>query len=237
MAALMMPDPKPDCDVIATRDGYNRWAEIYDTEDNALIALEEPQVIAMLGDVRGLSVVDVGCGTGRHAIRLAAEGAKVTALDFSEGMMERARSKPGWEKITLLHHDLAQPLPFPGGAFDRVLCCLVIEHIREPEFLFRELGRVCRADGRMVVSAMHPAMMLRGVSARFTDPVTGRDTRPQSHPATISDYVMAAIRSGLAIDMLSEHAVDAALAARSPRAAKYLDWPMLMMMALRPAGS
>ena len=45
---------------------------------------------------------------------------------------------------------------------------------------------------------------------------------------------MAAIRSGLTTEHVGEHAVDAALAARSPRAAKYLGWPMLLLLKLAP---
>jgi len=49
------------------------------------------------------STADIGCGTGRHAIRLAAAaGAKVTALDFSEGMLERARAKPGADAVKVI---------------------------------------------------------------------------------------------------------------------------------------
>ena len=48
-----------------------------------------------LGDVRGLAVLDLGCGTGRHALWLAEAGATVTAVDFSEGMLSEARRKPG----------------------------------------------------------------------------------------------------------------------------------------------
>jgi hypothetical protein len=47
---------------------------------------------------------------------------------------------------------------------------------------------------------------------------------------------MAAIRAGLALEHVSEHAADAALAARSPRAAKYLGWPMLLLLKLVPGG-
>ena len=57
---------------------------------------------------------------------------------------------------------------------------------------------------------------------RFTDPATGRETRPASCPHQLSDYVMAAIDAGLRINHLSEHAVDEALARTSPRAVKYL---------------
>jgi malonyl-CoA O-methyltransferase len=80
---------------------------------------------------------------------------------------------------------------------------------------------------------MHPAMMLRGVQARFTDPASGRETRPASQPNQISDYVMAALHAGLTIDHFSEHSVDPDLAQRVPRAEKYLGWPILLMMRLR----
>jgi hypothetical protein len=50
----------------------------------------------------------------------------------------------------------------------------------------------------------------------------------------MSNYLMAAIRAGLTLEHVSEHVVDAALAARSPRAGKYFGWPMLLMMKLVP---
>jgi 2-polyprenyl-3-methyl-5-hydroxy-6-metoxy-1,4-benzoquinol methylase len=80
-------------DLLSTRDGYDLWAAIYDEDGNPLIAIEEPWVDQLLGDVRGLSVADIGCGTGRHAIRLASAGVAVHALDFSTAMLERARTK------------------------------------------------------------------------------------------------------------------------------------------------
>jgi malonyl-CoA O-methyltransferase len=228
------PQNSEQFDVLPTRDGYDRWAEIYDKEDNPLIALEEPRVRELLGSVKGLRIADVGCGTGRHAMRLASEGALVTALDFSEGMMEKARGKDGAAGITWVAHDLSYPLPLPAGTFDRVLCALVLDHVKDVAALFRELRRICSPLGFIVVSSFHPAMMLRGVQARFTHPTTGRDTRPASHANSISDYVVGATRAGLTIDHMSEHAVDAEFAARSARAAKYLDWPMLLMMRLMP---
>jgi len=179
------------------------------------------------------TIADVGCGTGRHAVRLASQ-ANVVALDFSEGMLAKARSKPGADRVRFVVHDVAQLLPLGDHLFDRVLCCLVVEHIQDLAGLFGEFRRICKPDGFVVVSAMHPAMMLRGITARFTDPTTGRETRPRSHPNQISDFVMAAVRAGFTIDHMSEHAVDDALAERVPRAARYLGWPMLLMMRLQP---
>jgi len=219
-------------DLLSTREGYDRWAEIYNGEGNPLIALEEPHVAHLMGDISGLAVADIGCGTGRHALKWAAAGAQVTALDFSEGMLSRARSKPGADQVRFVQHDLTHALPLPDGAFHRVASCLVLDHVADLDFFFRGLRRICRTDGAVICSVMHPAMMLRGVQARFTNPATGRETRPESHPNQICDYVMAAQRAGLRFDHLSEHAVDIELAERVPRAAKYLDWPLLLMMRL-----
>lgn len=220
-------------DHLTTREGYDGWAGIYDDEDNPLIRLETPQVELLLGDVRGLNVADIGCGTGRHALACSARGARVTGLDFSEGMLAKARAKPGAEGVRWIAHDLASRWPLESEAFDRVICGLVLEHIADLKHLFEEMGRIVRRDGWIVVSAMHPAMMLRGVQARYTNPQTGRETRPRSYPHSISDFVMAAVRAGLRIEHLSERAVDEALAEQSPRARKYLGWPMLVMMGLR----
>lgn len=179
-------------------------------------------------------MADVGCGTGRHAIRLAAAGARVTALDFSPRMLEAARAKPGAAAVRFLLHDVTTRLPLPDGAVDRVLCCLVAEHVADLTAFFRELGRACAEAprGTIVLSAMHPAMMLRGVQARFHDPHTGARTQPASLPHQVSDYVTAARAAGLTIEHLGEHAVDESLAAGWPRAERYLGWPMLLLMKL-----
>jgi ubiquinone/menaquinone biosynthesis C-methylase UbiE len=221
---------------VDTREGYDRWAATYDTEGNPLLALEEPEVDRALGEVAGLDVLDVGTGTGRHAIRLAARGARVTAVDFSEPMLERARAKPGADRVRFENHDVTRRLPYLDRSFDRVLSALVLEHVADLEPFFGELGRVARGDGRIVVTAMHPAMFLRGVSARFQDEETGEFLRPLSHVLQLSDYVMGALDAGLRIVDMKECSPDAALAARAPRAAKYVGWPMLLVMELAPDG-
>src|SRR5262245_8338400 len=99
-------------DRLPTREGYDRWAAIYDVEQNPLVVLEEPHVDQLMGDVRGLKVIDVGCGTGRHALRLAAQGAHVTAVDFSGEMLAKARAKQAAAAVRFVQHDLSHRLPF-----------------------------------------------------------------------------------------------------------------------------
>jgi malonyl-CoA O-methyltransferase len=80
---------------------------------------------------------------------------------------------------------------------------------------------------------MHPAMFLRGSQAAFTDPASGEKVRPGSHPHTVGDFVMAAVRAGFSLEDVTEHAPDAAFAADYPRAEKYVGWPMLVVLRLR----
>jgi ubiquinone/menaquinone biosynthesis C-methylase UbiE len=217
----------------SVRRGYDRWAVIYDREANPLIAIEEPVVREALGEVAGLSVLDLGCGTGRHSIWLAGRGAAVTGIDFSEGMLEEARRKAGSGTVRFLTHDLHQPLPFAAGTFDRVVSGLVLEHLQGLDAFFAESRRVLRPAGLAVFSAMHPAMFLKGVQARFTDPKSGERVQPGSVPHTIGDFAMAAVRAGFALEGVDEVAPDADFAARYPRAEKYVDWPMLVVLRLR----
>ena len=219
-----------DLQVVSTHAGYERWAQIYDGEDNPLVLLEELHVWKLIGNVKGLTIADIGCGTGRHAVRLAAAGAQVTAVDFSEAMLQRAMMKPGSERVRFIQHDLARPLPLPNGSFDRVLSCLVLDHMADLSFFFGELRRLCRTDGFIALTVMHPALLLRRVQARFTDPATGEVVGLQSYSHQIADYLMAALHTQLNLQHIGEYAVDKALAARSPRAEKYLDWPLLLTM-------
>ena len=221
-------------EILPTCVGYDRWAATYDRDGNPLPALEEPLVERLLGDIHGLEILDLGCGTGRHSMRMAGAGARITALDFSSRMLAEARKKAGESDVRFQLHDLSQPLPFPPESFDRVLCALVVDHIEDLDKLFAEMHRVCRPTSNVIVSGMHPAMMLRGVQARFRLPETDREIRPASCPHEMSDYVMAAARAGFAFDHFSEHVVDENLAGRLERARKYLGWPMLFLMRLLP---
>src|SRR5262249_32528969 len=168
--------------VLPTKEGYDRWSETYEEDDNPLILLEESHVARMVGNVTGQSILDVGCGTGRHSIRFANWGGKVTGLDFSTGMLGRARSKAGADSVTFVEHDITKSFPFDAGTFDLVLCCLVLDHVIDLPTFFAELRRVCGPEGFVVTSVMHPAMLIKGVQARFTDPTTGSEVRPESSP-------------------------------------------------------
>ena len=215
------------------REGYDLWATVYDDDQNPLQALEGPLVQQACGNVQGHRVLDMGCGTGRHALWLAQAGADVTGIDFSEAMLAKAREKTASYSIDLIVHDLHQRLPFQAGEFDLVVSGLVLEHIANLTYFFSEIARVLDNPGRAVVSAMHPAMFLRDSQAQFTDPKSGKKIRPGSLPHQLSNLVMGAGSASLELAHFSEHSADAQLTADFPRSEKYAGWPMLVLFQFR----
>ena len=217
-----MPDSKL---ILPAREGYDRWAPFYDQGRNPSVGLKDRQIRKLLGEVRGLRVADLGCGTGRNAIALAEAGAEVTALDFSNEMLAQARQKPGAGRVRFIVHDLKNPLPLDSDSYDRVLCSLALEHVQDLGVAFREMARICRPEGRVIIIEMHPALLLQGIGAHFHDPTTGQDIRPQSVGHQISDFVMAAVRAGLAVEEMQEFF----------DRDRHATWPLLLTMKFRPS--
>lgn len=229
-----LPIPGPlEVEHVSAHEGYERWAAIYDDEGNPLVALDDHVVRPLVGPVCGLQILDAGCGTGRHTEWLAATGARVTSMDFSAGMLARARARLHGQDATLLRHDLTQRWPFEDRSFDGVVSCLVLEHIPEIGDFLAEAARVCRHGGFVLISDMHPALRLRGNQAHFREAGGQREVRLESIPHRVTDYVKAALATNLVIESLDEHEPSPALAASVPRLGKFLGWPMLFTMRLR----
>ena len=100
--------------------------------------------------------LDVGCGTGALAGRLASSGFRVTGLDPSQGMLDvMAETEPSVRRV---RGDGAQ-LPFDDGSFDLTLTVAALHHIADPEAVHRtltEMVRVTRAGGRIVIWDHNP---------------------------------------------------------------------------------
>ena len=109
----------------------------------------------------GERLLDLGCGGGRHAFEAARRGAKVIALDAGTDEVEKVRDTLGAmyeageisdpEGTGAVKGD-ALRLPFPDGAFDRVIAAEVLEHIPDDTNAMRELVRVLRPGGLMAVT-------------------------------------------------------------------------------------
>ena len=214
--------------VLSTSEGYDRWSEIYDTNNNPLTALDEQVFFDHFSkDLNDLKIADLGCGTGRVSNMLASHGAQVTGIDGSEGMLSKAAERSG-NNISYQHHNFESPLPYDDNQFDHVVSCLVLEHIEDLSLFFSEANRVCKPEGIVYLTGMHPGMMLKGNEANFTDPVTGEEVRPKGYRHEIADFVNSIKASGLELIELKEYFGTQELSDKFPKAVKYQDWPMLI---------
>src|SRR5262249_38928199 len=116
---------------------------------------DRPACLALLGDVRGKRVLDAACGPGLYAEELVRLGAQVTGFDHSPRMVEicRARVRQGDFRV----HDLGDPIDWlDDGCVDLALCALAIEYVDDRVAALRELRRVLRPGGALVLSRQHP---------------------------------------------------------------------------------
>lgn len=116
---------------------------------------DRPACLDLLGDVAGRRVLDAACGPGLYAAELAGRGAEVIGFDQSPRMIELCRERvPGAEFRV---HDLADPIGWlPDGSVDLALCALAIEYVDDRVAALRELRRVLRSGGALVLSRQHP---------------------------------------------------------------------------------
>ncbi|GAB6038919.1 class I SAM-dependent methyltransferase [Fundidesulfovibrio butyratiphilus] len=218
---------------VTTEEGYDLWADTYDSDANPMLDADAAAVGPLLPPLRGKTVVDLGCGTGRWLSRFLDEGAVATGVDASQAMLDKAREKFGDNpRLRLELLNLDTELPLEPASFDLVFSSLVLEHIEDLAHFFGQLPRLMRPDGLAVVSTMHPAMFLRDIQAHLMDRTTGEEVRFTSYPHQVSDFVMAALRAGLEIEDMAELLPSQALALHNPRLAKFVGWPMVLVLRL-----
>jgi len=146
-------------DPVAPEPQYEKFADEFrdhaaDGFYNAYI--DRPACLALLGDVDGKHVLDAACGPGLYAAELAARGARVTGFDQSPRMISICRQQVPAGEFRV--HDLADPLAWlPDASVDLVLFALALEYVNDRPAALRELRRVLRPGGAMVVSRLHPA--------------------------------------------------------------------------------
>jgi demethylmenaquinone methyltransferase/2-methoxy-6-polyprenyl-1,4-benzoquinol methylase len=128
---------------------FDRIAPVYDAMNRVMTAGLDRRWrrLTVAEAVRpGDRVLDACCGTGDLAIAARARGAEVVGLDFSERMLERARSKDA--AIEWVRGDMLA-LPFPEASFDAVTVGFGVRNVEDLAAGLRELRRVLRPGGRL----------------------------------------------------------------------------------------
>jgi SAM-dependent methyltransferase len=142
---LRLDDPKLVQDEYATEDGLRARASVYE-------GISGPDardlVVEAVGEVSPGRVLEVGCGWGELAARIAAElDAEVVAVDLSPRMVELAREQGIDARVAD-----AQQLPFADGEFDCVTANWMLYHVPDLDRALGEMARVLRPGGRLVAA-------------------------------------------------------------------------------------
>jgi SAM-dependent methyltransferase len=136
--------------------GYSRLDRFVEGLEGAA---EFPALRALLPDLRGLEIVDLGCGLGWFCRWARARGARrVLGLDLSETMLARARAFPGDDGILYERADLER-LALPDGRFGLAYSSLALHYVPDAGRLFAAVHRGLAPGGNFVFSTEHPVYM------------------------------------------------------------------------------
>lgn len=187
---------------------YDDWSASYDSNSNLTRDLDQQVVREALTGVRFQNILEIGCGTGKNTAFLAEIGWHIHALDFSAGMIEKARRKVRADNVRFEIADLTERWPCEDGKYHLVLCCLVLEHIEDLAHIFVEAACVLATGGNLLINELHPFRQYDGSKARFERDAVTVEVHAFVHH--ISDFTNTAASRGLKLVRLNEywHAAD-----------------------------
>ncbi len=211
-------------------------------------APEWPAIQAILPDLQGKSVVDLGCGFGWFSRWAKEAGAKsVLGLDLSKNMIERAMQNTDDADIQYQVADL-ETLELPQGTFDLAYSALTFHYIEDFHRLVRMVHRALKPVGHFVFTIEHPIYMA-ATHPHWISDEDGRKTWPVNQYAiegerrtnwftdgvlkyhrTIGTTVNALIAAGFTIRHFEEFAPDANQIKNNPNLAEELERPMMLLI-------
>lgn len=232
----VLPKTSTPVQHVATQDAYDQWASVYDTDGNMLQAIDNdelntllPQLLSQIPSTpdQSISVLDLGCGTGRNTVRLISHSwpsdkqIAITGLDFSAAMLKLASTKltPLAATFPNISLSLQQCDPFPTTppSFSPatlslptqhlVLSTLVLEHVPLPTF-FATLTALLAPGGVALVTNMHADMGAMSQAGFVNE--AGVKVRGQSWAYTLGETVQAAQDAGLHVVSVRERSVEEA---------------------------
>ncbi|WKZ32636.1 MAG: class I SAM-dependent methyltransferase [Thermodesulfobacteriota bacterium] len=141
---------------LSGRQIHDQWrAHFRNSENERFYELVFDRLAEILPKGKDAVILDAGCGSCAHTVRLARRGFSVCAVDFSDAALKMAR-KHLWDldagrRIKLCQEDLLS-MSFEDGRFDSALCWGVLMHIPEVEKAIAELSRVVKKGGLIIIS-------------------------------------------------------------------------------------
>jgi len=111
------------------------------------------KVLSLAGDLKGLRVLDVGCGGGALLNEIATHqnDCELYGVDFSISRLGKASRLLDVDTV-FLEADVQETIPFPEGFFDRIFCTETLEHLKYPDRCLYEIIRLLKPEGRLILT-------------------------------------------------------------------------------------
>lgn len=183
-------------------EAYTDWSVTYDSDRNLTRDLDHEVLRQQLDGRRFTRTLELGCGTGKNTSLLATVSQRVVAVDFSAGMIAKARAKSRLANVDFQIADINQEWPFAAASFDFVSCNLVLEHVDDLTHIFREASRVMTIGANFFLCELHPFRQYQGTQARFQR--AGETMTIPAFVHHVSDFTKAAAINRLSLDQLNE---------------------------------
>ncbi|PWT72517.1 MAG: SAM-dependent methyltransferase [Bacteroidetes bacterium] len=150
-----------------TGQAYNIWASQYDSQSNKTRDLEAKAIREVLAKIEFDSCLEIGCGTGKNTLWLLDRVQKLTGVDLSREMIERAREKISSAKIEFIQADINGEWNFRDQLYDLVSFSLVLEHISNLDHVFQQVAKSLNPGGYVYIGELHPFKQYTGSKAKF----------------------------------------------------------------------
>lgn len=142
----------------------------------------------LLGDVRGKTVLDMGCGSGENIIPLLAAGATVIAVDISPELIAIAKKRVALSnqsgKVAFIEAS-AYDVPLPSASVDAILCAALLHHLEIPVAM-KEMRRLLKSEG--VVAVKEPVRFSAGFGKLRSFFPAQKDVSADEHPLTRAEF-------------------------------------------------
>lgn len=148
-------------------EAYNKWSTTYDSVLNRTRDMEALAFRNILSEQFFSEVLELGCGAGKNTEWLLSKATHVTGVDFSEEMLNLAKEKIKEGDVRFILADISTEWNFVSSKIDLLTCSLVLEHIKDIDFIFKQAANSLKANGLFYIGELHPFKQYQGSKARF----------------------------------------------------------------------
>ena len=180
----------------AARKRYNRIASVYDFMESLIERSRYSGWRQLLwSKVEGQMILEVGVGTGKN-FPFYPPGSDMTAIDFSEKMLDRAREKAKKQGIEIALRQMdVQNLSFEGDTFDTIVSTFVFCSVPDPIKGLKEIKRVCKPNGKvLLLEHVLSANRFLAFLMNIVNPLVVRTMGPHINRKTVENVSISGLK-------------------------------------------